>query len=784
MTSMYQNQPTITSNNDNKSMSMSDCLKESSPIEALMMLSSNCESQAIEYARELLEKTSSSSGNTSTSFKTTKSQKQKQQQHNNGWKEENVPKSLLNEMIYYKNKQIQEQEEKDENNNNKQQHSSSKYNTKKLSTTSLLLPQTTNITTSIACAESISSSLNKIALGGSRASKEMRGLEKQRLDINIQINETEQALKLRSLATLSTQALNAKRYEDAARQIQVYKTMKFGTENGAGLANETLELAGKSSTIMQLERNEKVVQEAVLYLYEEAVKEGNIVKLSHYTPLLGILSLAEKGVGLYLRYVQKIITDSLNFTNSNIISESSPQQQQHQQEGQLQNNNNTKNNNESTCKKLANIFNIGVMILRHHLPMVASALGDADGDAALVQLVHLEVEKRSVQLLSEYSTYHSLKDKNENANNVINQMEEKYVHGTGLEHENLDLILFKNNENDDSNIDNIDNANINKKMSSKQQEDDITDNDCGFTNALGSLSTLDSSLDEVALILQHTESYERFIRHAVAEVNNARELRKKVKQQKLQKQQQSQEKKIQNDDENEDSNIITSIETTTDTTPTISTIEILPKMTLLNDVVAEFGGHYSGLEHVLLMGSLQRALISQNKKHEYHNDNDIYTLVVLHGNNNNDTTIEDIGSSNDVVVGCRALQTSLVEECFYAAQRSTIRAFATGHSGTASAAANFCADVIGRILLQAFIRKANASTTALKSLLSSGFGSLLSQATGSAAMAVKKNTKRMMSGASSSSVNHHGNESMTEKYRVDMAISRAWLTSMNICPVP
>jgi hypothetical protein len=38
----------------------------------------------------------------------------------------------------------------------------------------------------------------------------------------------------------------------------------------------------------------------------------------------------------------------------------------------------------------------------------------------------------------------------------------------------------------------------------------------------------------------------------------------------------------------------------------------------------------------------------------------------------------------------RALQTNLVEECLFSARRSTLRAFATGHTGTASAAANIC----------------------------------------------------------------------------------------------
>ena len=39
---------------------------------------------------------------------------------------------------------------------------------------------------------------------------------------------------------------------------------------------------------------------------------------------------------------------------------------------------------------LAKIYNAAVIHIRHRLPMVAYALGEANGDAALVHLVHVE----------------------------------------------------------------------------------------------------------------------------------------------------------------------------------------------------------------------------------------------------------------------------------------------------------------------------------------------------------------------------------------------------------
>ena len=100
------------------------------------------------------------------------------------------------------------------------------------------------------------------------------------------------------------------------------------------------------------------------------------------------------------------------------------------------------------------------------------------------------------------------------------------------------------------------------------------------------------------------------------------------------------------------------------------------------------------------------------------------------------------GARNPNAPGSRALQTAVVEECLYASQRSTLRAFATGHTGTASAAANFCADTLGRVLLEVLVRRADMGISMLKP----GDGLLEGQGglgqVGQAALAVMRDTAK------------------------------------------
>merc|ERR1712071_62920 len=133
--------------------------------------------------------------------------------------------------------------------------------------------------------------------------------------------------------------------------------------------------------------------------------------------------------------------------------------------------------NNSTCAKLAKIFNAGVTHLRHHLPMVASALGDADGDAALVQLAHMEVEKRANQILKEYAKEKHMAILEAKASRVTVRIEEKFIHGLGIDME----------DDDDDTL----TGSSGVVGGSGSTLGYYEENDCGSRASLGSLADLD-----------------------------------------------------------------------------------------------------------------------------------------------------------------------------------------------------------------------------------------------------------------------------------------------------
>jgi hypothetical protein len=117
-------------------------------------------------------------------------------------------------------------------------------------------------------------------------------------------------------------------------------------------------------------------------------------------------------------------------------------------------------------------------------------------------------------------------------------------------------------------------------------------------------------------------------------------------------------------------------------------LEILPAHTLLHEIVAEVGGYYSVIERCLLLASMQRAFAMPIEDDPQHH-------------------LSPLGDkANSPSVGNHAVQTSVVESCLYATRRAVQRAFATGHTGTASAMANYCCDCLRGVLVEFLARRA------------------------------------------------------------------------------
>lgn len=145
-------------------------------------------------------------------------------------------------------------------------------------------------------------------------------------------------------------------------------------------------------------------------------------------------------------------------------------------------------------------------------------------------------------------------------------------------------------------------------------------------------------------------------------------------------------------------------------------LQILPSQTQLQETVAEVGGYYSAIERCLLLASMQRAFVTNDGYDDDDDDQNVNSSMTLSPLGESVKRSNSSGgggggnthnySSSFSLVGNKAVQTSVVETCLYATRRGVQRAFATGHTGTASAMANYAADCLRGVLVEYLAKRA------------------------------------------------------------------------------
>jgi conserved oligomeric Golgi complex subunit 4 len=498
------------------------------------------------------------------------------------------------------------------------------------------------VANSMACTDSILHSLTKIATGGSQASQDIRLLEQEKRELEEHAQDVETALILRKSSDVAAQSLSAQKYELAAKAIHDYLSQKQWNR----LTDRAKAYAGEY-TVTQLDSTQQALRSTLLGLYQEAVTKQDLIKVGQLTPLVQMVQMEKEVVTLYLRFLKGILDKDL----AHAVASSSDKNATTTTTST--NKPNDSNNTPPPYVAMGRVYNSAVTTLRHHLPMVSHCLHRADGDAAVVQLIHVQVERAVGPLFQSYISNRQLATSAENSQRVYAMLEERYGGRSDFGH-------------DDSAQSDLD--------------------DCGFSSHVGTLSDVDSAMEEAALCIQHSESYMRFIGHTVREVNKARELRHRKAQEERRMERERREwatgMSAPHIEEEEEDYVA---------------LEILPAHTQVHEVVAEVGGYYSVIERCLLLASMQRAFaVPEDDPRQY-------------------SPLSGIEHRNSSSVGSRALQTAVVENCLYAARRGTQRAFATGHTGTASAVANFCSDCLRGVVVEFLSRRAeDMGVSALK----------------------------------------------------------------------
>ena len=418
---------------------------------------------------------------------------------------------------------------------------------------------------------------------------------------------------------LRTASDTAAQAVSAERYAEAAKAIQqYSLQKEARLTNRAKAYAGEY-TVTQLESAQRSLQKTLMDHYQKAVQDADVMSIGKLTPLLQMVQMEQAAAELYLKFLRATLSRELSQA---VLVQSEDKK-------------------KPPYVPMARAYNAAVTILRHHLPLVSHCLHKAAGDVAVVQLVHVQVEQAVSPLFQEYIRSRQLRVCSKNAQQVYVLLEDRYSGGLAAEAE--------------------------------------TD-DCGFSSKVGALADVDAAMEETALLIQHAESYTRFIEHSVKEVNKARALRyQQEKESERQEQEREEWATGMSGEPNERSREIDD---------TYKPLEILPAHTQLHELVAEVGGYYSVIERCLLLASMQRAFVIPIEDDPKHH-------------------LSPLGvKANSPLVGCHAVQTTVVESCLYAARRAVQRAFATGHTGTASAMANYCSDCLRGVLVDFMARRA------------------------------------------------------------------------------
>ena len=163
-------------------------------------------------------------------------------------------------------------------------------------------------------AESILSSLSRIASGGSAASSEMRALESRRQALDAEAADVAHALAIREGCARGAASLSGRRHGDAARAVaDVDAVLRGSAGSGPGASGRAVAMAGREAMGAHA-RTTEVLRGAVRERYEGAVAGGDVAGLSELTPLLHLLGMEELGVKLYLQVRRQWL--ELKFTDA------------------------------------------------------------------------------------------------------------------------------------------------------------------------------------------------------------------------------------------------------------------------------------------------------------------------------------------------------------------------------------------------------------------------------------------------------------------------------------
>eukprot|EP00903_Cladosiphon_okamuranus_P008470 g8137.t1 len=281
-----------------------------------------------------------------------------------------------------------------------------------------------------------------------------------------------------------------------------------------------------------------------------------------------------------------------------------------------------------TTQRLPAIYNVSAAFLRRQVPIAAAGLAPCLGDVALVRVITKECGDRAATVLEKH-----LQEK------AVASWAAEGVEGWGV------------------------------GLGAGDAAGTAEGNAAAAAEVLGKADAL---LEELAVLTQHTESYDRFVKFLVMEVESAHPSQEEVDL--ATPQGADGESKTAGGDGGGSGSGIAASRPSVLPAPILE--PVMPARTRLQEAAAEVAVYYSQIEGQLLEASVSKAI-----------------------------------AVDEVAPG--AVASSCAEDAFFVAQRCAKRALATGHAGAASAVVNHAGNTLGVDLLEALVRKVKSSLSTL-----------------------------------------------------------------------
>ncbi|TFJ85210.1 hypothetical protein NSK_003633 [Nannochloropsis salina CCMP1776] len=388
------------------------------------------------------------------------------------------------------------------------------------------------------------------------------------------------------------------------------------------------------------------LKETVLRRVHLAVSRSELDDVFKFCPLLGPLGLAKEGASIYESFAERLLKEGLD----PLVAETSKL---------------------PAVQLLPKIYNTAAGFLQRHLPLVSHGFKQVDADVSLIRLVQRECEDAAIPVIRRF-----LEDKG-----VAEKC--RAVAEASRGDDGLDGGAFH----------------ARKEGGHRRRGAQASGGEGEEALPIGEM---DGLMDALALVIQHTESYDRFLRHVAAEV----------------------------------------LETGRDLGA-----PVLPVVTDLNGAVAEVAGPFALLEDYVMRASVAKALqIDELPALAPLSLVQAGTSLVASG-----AGIASIGEGDDLLLstgrGDSPLTSSAVDDSFYVLRRCARRALVTGHAGTASAIINYINGALSDELMSVL----SAKVRSLRELplpigLLPAASSLGAPGAGAAVVAVKQHWSKVKEG--------------------------------------